>query len=37
MNATRISKRQFYLAGGFSNPHQHRKMKSGAWTYWRAA
>lgn len=37
MNATRISKRQFYRAGGFSNPHQHRKMKSGCWTYWRTA
>lgn len=35
VNTTRISKRQFYLAGGFSNPRQHRKMKSGVWTYWR--
>jgi hypothetical protein len=32
---TRISKREFYLNGGFSHPNQYRKATTHGWTYWR--
>jgi len=34
---TRITKAEFYNAGGFSNPAQHRKQKGTAWAYYRKA
>lgn len=30
----RITHRQFYSRGGFSNPRQFRKMWGSEWTYW---
>ena len=33
----RISKDAFYINGGFSNPHQFRKMINGKWTFWSRA
>jgi hypothetical protein len=30
----RITKREFYLNGGFSNPRQFRKMVAGKWCYY---
>jgi hypothetical protein len=30
-----ISRRDFYAAGGFAHPNQFRKMRSGAWCYYR--
>jgi hypothetical protein len=33
--AMEIYKRDFYGAGGFSNPNQYRKMISGTWHYYR--
>lgn len=33
LNAERISKRQFYHMGGFSNPRLFRKMNRGCWQY----
>lgn len=35
MNRTRISKREFYLNGGLANTKNFRRMRGGAWTYWR--
>lgn len=32
---TRISKRTFQAEGGLANPRLFRRMRSGAWTYWR--
>lgn len=32
---TRISHREFYLGGAFSNPNYFRKMQSDTWTYRR--
>ena len=29
----RISKRLFYAQGGFANPDQFRRMRSGSWQY----
>lgn len=34
MGAARVSKRDFYLNGGFANTQQFRRMRGGAWTYW---
>ena len=31
----RIQRAEFYALGGFGSPHLFRKMRSGAWTYWR--
>lgn len=30
----RITKKEFYQRGAFSNPSLHRKMRGGKWTYW---
>ena len=35
LNVTRISKRDFYAQGGFSNPKLFRKMVGNAWHYFR--
>jgi len=35
MTYKRISKKQFYADGGFSNPKLFRKMRGSAWTYWK--
>lgn len=33
----RITKQEFYAAGGFSNPQLFRKRIGKQWTYWRLA
>lgn len=35
LNSMRIGKGEFYANGGFAHPRQYRKMRGGAWTYWR--
>lgn len=38
MGKTRISRREFYSAGGLANPNLFRKaIKNAAWSYWRKA
>lgn len=34
IGATRLSKKQFYIAGGLANPRHFRRMRGHAWTYW---
>jgi hypothetical protein len=31
----KISRSEFYALGGFANPSLYRKMRGGAWGYWR--
>lgn len=35
ISPTQISKREFYLQGGFTNHKLFRKMRGKVWTYWR--
>ena len=35
INSTKISRRNFYANGGFSNPRHYRRGTRQGWTYWR--
>lgn len=35
IGATRMTKKDWYRHGGLAIPGYFRKMRNGAWTYWR--